>query len=410
MAQSVRATSPVMAPARTRERTEALLCRPRRPRARLSVYRSLSKSRSPPDDLAADDRSCCRDGDGILHVGEPRYSCEKCDFDICESCCNYETSEPLSPEQEKEVARQKLREKSGRAPRGSADAVKSKAAEEAAAKAAEEVARAVKRADIERKVAEAKAASAETKVAPASPTAPTSPAAETANANEEADTLASESAKAAKRKAKKAAQKQRKQEEATRAAAAAGTATAEGIAELDEPRMAETATDPMMSPPRKAVPPPVDSKAETPPPAATTTKPFSFNWALSTPIAANGGVDSDSDSDSDVEAPVAPPAAGKAAPGEAAAGGADGADLARLLTEDGLLPAPESPFFCPFTRQVMKDPVILADGHTYEREAAVRYLAKFDLSPRTGERLAHKTVLTNHMAREVCQCAMQLAM
>ena len=102
-------------------------------------------------DLTCDgpeDVSCCRDGDGILHVGEPRYTCVQCDFDICPSCCEYETSEPLTPEQEKEVARQRLREKTGRAPKGSAEAAKSKAAEEAASKAAEEVARAVKRAEI----------------------------------------------------------------------------------------------------------------------------------------------------------------------------------------------------------------------------------------------------------------------
>ena len=63
---------------------------------------------------------------------------------------------------------------------------------------------------------------------------------------------------------------------------------------------------------------------------------------------------------------------------------------------------------CPFTQQVMKDPVILADGHTYERKAAEQYLSKFDLSPRTGEKLPHKSVLPNLMARELCACAMQL--
>ena len=47
----------------------------------------------------------------------------------------------------------------------------------------------------------------------------------------------------------------------------------------------------------------------------------------------------------------------------------------------------------------------LKDGHTYERKAAEAYLSKFDLSPRTGERLAHKALLPNLMARELCGAA-----
>ena len=58
----------------------------------------------------------------------------------------------------------------------------------------------------------------------------------------------------------------------------------------------------------------------------------------------------------------------------------------------------------------MQDPVVLADGYTYERKPALAYLAKFDRSPRTGERLQSKAVWPNHMAKELCACAKQLEM
>lgn len=72
------------------------------------------------------------------------------------------------------------------------------------------------------------------------------------------------------------------------------------------------------------------------------------------------------------------------------------------------LKAPEHPLVCPFTQAVMSDPVILADGHTYERKAAEEYLKAHDRSPRTGEKLAHKSVLPNLMALELCQAARAL--
>ena len=84
------------------------------------------------------------------------------------------------------------------------------------------------------------------------------------------------------------------------------------------------------------------------------------------------------------------------------------AEAAAAIGEDGLLKAPENPLYCPFTQRIMRDPVVLADGHTYERAPAEKYLAQFGTSPRTGEKLASKAVLPNLMARELCKCAMQL--
>ena len=45
-------------------------------------------------------------------------------------------------------------------------------------------------------------------------------------------------------------------------------------------------------------------------------------------------------------------------------------------------------FFCPLTKQLMKDPVVDNDGHTYEREAIERWLRAQSSSPVTNEYLS----------------------
>ena len=60
--------------------------------------------------------------------------------------------------------------------------------------------------------------------------------------------------------------------------------------------------------------------------------------------------------------------------------------------------APES-FRCPISRELMRDPVVCADGHSYERDAIVRWLRAHDTSPKTGAALAHRHVLPNHALR-----------
>jgi hypothetical protein len=54
-------------------------------------------------------------------------------------------------------------------------------------------------------------------------------------------------------------------------------------------------------------------------------------------------------------------------------------------------------FLCPITLQIMQDPVITADGHSYERAAIESWLEKCSTSPRTGAPLAHR-VLTPSIA------------
>jgi hypothetical protein len=52
---------------------------------------------------------------------------------------------------------------------------------------------------------------------------------------------------------------------------------------------------------------------------------------------------------------------------------------------------------CPITGEPMINPVVAADGHTYERSAIARWLQTSDKSPLTGAVLAHKDLVPNYM-------------
>ena len=47
------------------------------------------------------------------------------------------------------------------------------------------------------------------------------------------------------------------------------------------------------------------------------------------------------------------------------------------------------------------DPYIAADGHTYERAAIEAWLQQHDTSPVSGEKLAHKRIVANHIVKSV---------
>lgn len=51
---------------------------------------------------------------------------------------------------------------------------------------------------------------------------------------------------------------------------------------------------------------------------------------------------------------------------------------------------------CPITGFPMIDPVVAADGHTYERGAIARWLTTSNRSPMTGSILPHKNLVTNY--------------
>jgi hypothetical protein len=60
-----------------------------------------------------------------------------------------------------------------------------------------------------------------------------------------------------------------------------------------------------------------------------------------------------------------------------------------------------SHFKCPITMGIMLDPVVLADGYTYDRTAIESWLRKSDRSPMTGARLAAKTITPNFTIRSM---------
>jgi hypothetical protein len=55
----------------------------------------------------------------------------------------------------------------------------------------------------------------------------------------------------------------------------------------------------------------------------------------------------------------------------------------------------------------MREPVVAADGHTYERSAIARWLSTSDKSPLTGSVLPHKNLVPNYMLLSSLQEAVQ---
>ena len=59
------------------------------------------------------------------------------------------------------------------------------------------------------------------------------------------------------------------------------------------------------------------------------------------------------------------------------------------------LEIPEN-YLCPILQEPMKDPVVAADGHSYERTAIEQWFKGGSrISPMTGARLAHTTLIDN---------------
>jgi hypothetical protein len=62
----------------------------------------------------------------------------------------------------------------------------------------------------------------------------------------------------------------------------------------------------------------------------------------------------------------------------------------------------ETDLRCPITQEVLVDPVVCADGHTYERAAIAEWFATGKLSsPTTNELLASQLMLPNHAVRRL---------
>jgi len=69
---------------------------------------------------------------------------------------------------------------------------------------------------------------------------------------------------------------------------------------------------------------------------------------------------------------------------------------------DAAEPLPGMPS-CPITGLPMRDPVVAADGHSYERKAIMRWFKKSNVSPITRAELPHKHVVPNYMLLSTLQ-------
>ena len=56
---------------------------------------------------------------------------------------------------------------------------------------------------------------------------------------------------------------------------------------------------------------------------------------------------------------------------------------------------------CPITHQVMEDPVVAADGHSYERDSIVRWMRDHTTSPLTNEPLFSEYLFSNITLRNL---------
>jgi hypothetical protein len=61
----------------------------------------------------------------------------------------------------------------------------------------------------------------------------------------------------------------------------------------------------------------------------------------------------------------------------------------------------EADLMCPITHERMKEPVLAADGHTYERCSIEKWMQSHQTSPMTGAPLAHRYLTQNFVLRRI---------
>ena len=60
-------------------------------------------------------------------------------------------------------------------------------------------------------------------------------------------------------------------------------------------------------------------------------------------------------------------------------------------------------FLCPITQELMVDPIMCADGHSYDRRSIEEWLKSHDSSPVTNMRLPDRNIVPNHALRNSIQ-------
>ncbi len=59
-------------------------------------------------------------------------------------------------------------------------------------------------------------------------------------------------------------------------------------------------------------------------------------------------------------------------------------------------------FICPITYELMREPVVASDGHTYEKNAIEKWLKSSYTSPRNGEPI-ESTLIPNYNLKKLIQ-------
>ena len=73
-------------------------------------------------------------------------------------------------------------------------------------------------------------------------------------------------------------------------------------------------------------------------------------------------------------------------------------------THSEKIPEPEElDLMCPITQELLEDPVVTCDGHTYSRAAIEKWLLTNDMSPVSGETLENKTTTPSIFIRKRVQ-------
>ena len=76
------------------------------------------------------------------------------------------------------------------------------------------------------------------------------------------------------------------------------------------------------------------------------------------------------------------------------------------LEQDG----PAIELTCPITHSIMTDPVVVASGHTFERDAIQAWFLRSNTNPLTGETLPHTHLIQNVTVRALCQDYIKLSL
>jgi hypothetical protein len=79
------------------------------------------------------------------------------------------------------------------------------------------------------------------------------------------------------------------------------------------------------------------------------------------------------------------------------------AAAAAAVNEEVEVPDHLSFFCCPFTYALMCNPMMCADGHSYEEANIQHWLSNNNTSPFTNLRLEHKTLTPNHNLRNAIE-------